>query len=96
MTKKELFDLSERFQEKCGDILDHEGCGFCPFKGSNPKYECPEFFFKSIEQVEKVFDFIGYEDQEMIVGEAILETPQTTFITNNFKGCDFYSSGSAE
>lgn len=88
MTGKELFDLSERFQEKCGKIIDSDGgeCVQCAFKSETGKFECPEFFFKSIDQAYKVMDFINEDESELL--ELGIQTPYT-FDSPEFSSCTF-------
>jgi len=94
ITGQKLYELSQRFQAKCGNLIDYQECEGCKFKA---EFRCPEFFFHSLEHANQVVDFI-YEgdpgEPEMLVGEAIAPYKFTSpkFVDCTFNDCEIYGS----
>lgn len=88
ITGKELYELSERFQEKCGDNIDGSDCDGCEFKNGK-EFDCPEFFLKSLDQANKIVKVLDLEDSEFILEEGIIGETINKFSSPNFSSCTF-------
>ena len=67
MIAKAMFDLSQRFNQACEYMKAHD-CKNCPFKYEGwESMKCPEFNFTSLQQVVKVLEMLGVNDEPCVL-----------------------------
>ena len=67
MITEAIFNLSQRFNQACEYMKEHD-CENCPFKyGDWDSMKCPEFNFTSLQQVEKMFEMLAVSDKSCVV-----------------------------
>lgn len=97
LKSKELFELSEKFMVECDKRFNENKCN-CPFYSEEKQQRsCPEFGFDNQQIVDNLFEMleVNQDEQEMIVGEAILPHKFTSpnFVDCTFNDCEIYRYG---